>query len=71
MLPLYCAFGTDDRLARIEAAKVVFAAVSSKDKTFDVREEYRHVLLSDLGWESVADTMAHWIVKRTPSRTTA
>jgi alpha-beta hydrolase superfamily lysophospholipase len=67
-LPMYCVFGTDDRIARIEAAKAVFDAAKSRDKTFDVRADYRHVPLADLDWEPVADTIAQWIVTRAPAR---
>lgn len=67
-LPVYCVFGTDDRIARIEAAKAIVDAASSRDKTFDVRPDYRHVPLADLDWEPVADTIASWLVARAPQR---
>lgn len=67
-LPMYCVFGTDDRVARIEAAKAIVEAAASRDKTFDVRADYRHVPLADLDWEPVADTIAAWLVERAPLR---
>ena len=67
-LPIYCVFGTDDRIARIEAAKSIVDAAKSRDKTFDVRVDYRHVPLADLNWEPVADTISQWITARAPSR---
>lgn len=67
-LPIYCVFGTDDRIARIDAAKAFVDAASSRDKTFDVRADYRHVPLADLGWEPVADTIASWLLARAPQR---
>lgn len=70
-LPLYCVFGTDDRVARIEAGKAIFDAAASHDKTFDVRAEYRHVPLADLNWEPVADTISEWITGRAPARSRA
>ncbi len=67
-LPIYCVVGTDDRVAELEAARVVVSRASSRDKTFDVREDYRHVPLADLGWEAVAEAIASWIVCRATGR---
>jgi alpha-beta hydrolase superfamily lysophospholipase len=67
-LPLYCVMGTDDRIARIEAAEAIVARASSRDKTFDVRPDYRHVLLADIGWEPVADTIGTWVTTHAPTR---
>jgi alpha-beta hydrolase superfamily lysophospholipase len=67
-LPLYCVMGTDDRIARIEAAEAIVASASSRDKTFDVRPDYRHVLLADIGWEPVADTIGTWVTTHAPTR---
>jgi alpha-beta hydrolase superfamily lysophospholipase len=67
-LPLCCIMGTDDRIARIEAARAIVDAASSRDKTFHERRDYRHVLLADLGWESIADTISSWVVERIPAR---
>jgi alpha-beta hydrolase superfamily lysophospholipase len=67
-LPIYCVMGTDDRIARIEAAKAIVDRAASRDKTFDVRPDYRHVPLADLAWEPVADALAAWLVARAPAR---
>ncbi len=63
-LPIYCVFGTDDRVARIEAAKRIVDRASSREKTFDVRVDCRHVPLADLGWEAVARSIALWVGQR-------
>jgi alpha-beta hydrolase superfamily lysophospholipase len=67
-LPIYCVMGTDDRVARLEAAKAIVDRAASRDKTFDVRADYRHVPLADLGWEPIADAIASWVVARAPAR---
>lgn len=61
-LPLYVAFGTADKVASITAAKRVFTAAGSVDKTWDAREGLYHEVLNEPSWKELAETIARWIL---------
>lgn len=61
-LPLYVAFGTADKVASISAAKRIFAAAGSADKTWDAREGLYHEVLNEPSWKDLAETIARWIL---------
>lgn len=64
LLPLYVAFGTADPVASMTAAKRVFDAVGSADKTWDPREGLNHEVLNEPSWKELAEAIARWIVAR-------
>ncbi|MBX3258739.1 MAG: lysophospholipase [Labilithrix sp.] len=61
-LPLYVAFGTGDKVANMAAAKRVFAAAGSADKTWDAREGLYHEVLNEPSWKDLVESIARWIV---------
>ncbi len=61
-MPLFITFGTADRVASMSAAKRIFAAAGSADKTWDVREGLFHEVLNEPSWKDLVETIAHWIV---------
>ncbi len=60
-LPLYLAFGTGDRIASMTAAKRVFDAAGSADKTWDPREGLYHEVLNEPSWKDLVEAIARWI----------
>lgn len=63
-LPLYVAFGTEDRIASLPAAKRVFDAVGSSDKTWDPREGLYHEVLNEPSWKDLVEAIARWVSAR-------
>lgn len=63
-LPLFLSFGTTDPVASIAAARRVFDAAGSKDKTFDARDGLFHEILNEASWKDLVDLMAKWILVR-------
>jgi alpha-beta hydrolase superfamily lysophospholipase len=63
--PLYVVMGTTDPIAELAAARAVFDAAGSKDKTFDLREGLLHEPLSEPEWPQIADAIATWILAHT------
>ncbi len=61
-LPLYVVFGDDDKVASLAAAKRVFDAAGSKDKTWDERPGLYHEVLNEPCWPELVDVMATWIL---------
>ena len=61
-LPLYLVMGTTDPIAELAAARAVFAAAGSKDKTLDLREGLFHEPLSEPVWPEIAATLADWVL---------
>jgi alpha-beta hydrolase superfamily lysophospholipase len=61
-LPLYLVMGTADPIAELSAARSVFDAAASKDKTLDLREGLFHEPLSEPEWPQIADVLANWIL---------
>jgi len=61
-VPLYVAFGTGDRIASMTAAKRVFDAAGSADKTWDPREGLYHEVLNEPSWKDLAESIARWVV---------
>jgi alpha-beta hydrolase superfamily lysophospholipase len=66
-VPLYLVMGTADPIAELSAARAVFNAAGSKDKTFDLREGLLHETLSEPEWPQIADAIATWILAHTSS----
>ena len=64
-LPLYVAFGTSDRIASMTAAKRVFDAAGSADKTWDPREGLFHEVLNEPSWKDLAEAIARWVIAHT------
>jgi len=60
-MPLYVAFGTGDKIASLPAAKRVFDAAGSADKTWDPRDGLYHEVLNEPSWKDLAESMARWI----------
>lgn len=63
-LPLYITFGTADRVASITAAKKVFDAAGSADKTWDPREGLFHEVLNEPSWKDIVEPIARWILAK-------
>jgi alpha-beta hydrolase superfamily lysophospholipase len=61
-LPLYVAFGTGDKVASINAAKRIFAAAGSADKTWDAREGLYHEVLNEPSWKDLVESIARWVI---------
>jgi alpha-beta hydrolase superfamily lysophospholipase len=61
-IPLYLVMGTADPIAELSAARSVFDAAGSKDKTLDLREGLFHEPLSEPEWPQIADALASWIL---------
>jgi alpha-beta hydrolase superfamily lysophospholipase len=61
-LPLYVTFGTADPVASMSAAKRVFDAAGSADKTWDPREGLLHEVLNEPSWKDIAESIAKWIL---------
>jgi acylglycerol lipase len=61
-LPLYVTFGTADPVASMPAAKKVFDAAGSADKTWDPREGLYHEVLNEPSWKDIVEPMAKWIL---------
>lgn len=61
-LPLYVAFGTGDRIASMTAAKRVFDAAGSADKTWDPREGLYHEVLNEPSWKDLVEAIARWVI---------
>jgi len=63
-LPLYEAFGTEDRVARVSAGRTFFERAASVDKTWRECKGSYHEILNEPDWRPLADEMAAWIVAR-------
>ncbi|MDF2698083.1 MAG: Lysophospholipase [Labilithrix sp.] len=61
-LPLYMTFGTGDKVASINAAKRLFAAAGSADKTWDAREGLYHEVLNEPSWKDLVESIARWVI---------
>lgn len=61
-LPLYVTMGTADPVASFAAAKRVFDAAGSADKTWDPREGLYHEVLNEPSWKEIVEPMARWIL---------
>lgn len=67
-IPLYVTFGSADRIASMAAAKRVFDAAGSADKTWDPRDGLFHEVLSEPSWKDHVDTIARWVLSRATDR---
>lgn len=63
-LPLYVTMGAADPVASVAAAKRVFDAAGSADKTWDPREGLYHEVLNEPSWKEIVEPMARWILAR-------
>ena len=63
-LPLYVVFGTGDKVASMTAAKKVFDAAGSADKTWDPREGLFHEVLNEPSWKDIVEPIARWILAK-------
>jgi alpha-beta hydrolase superfamily lysophospholipase len=61
-MPLYVTFGTADPVASMAAAKRVFDAAGSEDKTWDPREGLFHEVLNEPSWKEIVEPIARWIL---------
>jgi alpha-beta hydrolase superfamily lysophospholipase len=61
-LPLYVAFGTGDKVASMAAARRVFDAAGSADKTWDRREGLYHEVLNEPSWKDLVEAIARWVI---------
>lgn len=61
-MPLYLVMGTADPIAELSAARAVFDAAGSKDKTLDLREGLFHEPLSEPEWPQIAGVLGDWIL---------
>jgi alpha-beta hydrolase superfamily lysophospholipase len=61
-LPLYVVFGTKDPVAKMSAARAVFDAAGSTDKTWNAREGNYHEVLNELEWPELAGSIADWVL---------
>ncbi len=61
-LPLYVTFGTQDPVAKMSAARAVFDAAGSTDKTWNAREGHYHEVLNELEWPELAGSIADWVL---------
>jgi alpha-beta hydrolase superfamily lysophospholipase len=59
-LPLYVVIGTTDPV--VAGGRELFDAVSSEDKTLDVREGLLHEVLNEPEWPDIAKSIADWIL---------
>lgn len=64
-LPLYVAFGSQDKVASLPAGKRVFDAAGSSDKTWKEYPSLYHELLNEPSWKDILDGMASWILGHT------
>jgi alpha-beta hydrolase superfamily lysophospholipase len=60
-LPVLAFFGTEDRIAKAEAAKAVFDGFRCADKTWKTYEGMRHETWNEIGWEQVAADVSSWV----------
>ncbi|KAG1664539.1 hypothetical protein FOA52_013006 [Chlamydomonas sp. UWO 241] len=63
-LPIYCGFGTVDRITSLPAAKRWLARVGGEDVTLKEFEEGYHELLAGPEWADASDAMVAWILER-------
>ncbi|KAG1664544.1 hypothetical protein FOA52_013011 [Chlamydomonas sp. UWO 241] len=63
-LPIYCGFGTLDRITSLPAAKRWLARVGSTDATLKEFEGGYHELLMGPEWADASDTMVAWMRER-------
>ena len=63
-MPLYVAFGTSDKIASMAAAKRVFDAAGSADKTWDPREGLFHEVFNEPSWKELVESISRWILAR-------
>jgi alpha-beta hydrolase superfamily lysophospholipase len=61
-LPLYVTFGAQDHVASMAAAKKIFDAAGSADKTWDPREGLFHEVLNEPSWKDIVDAIAKWLL---------
>ena len=61
-LPLYVVFGAADPIASMAAAKKVFDAAGSSDKTWDARAGLFHEVLNEPSWKDIVEPIAKWIL---------
>ncbi|WP_257455785.1 alpha/beta hydrolase [Archangium lipolyticum] len=60
-VPLFQLCGAEDRVASVEAGRLFFDAVGSKDKVYKVYPGMRHEPLNELGKEEVQGDISNWI----------
>lgn len=63
-MPLYVVVGTADPVAKPAAARAIFDAAGSSDKTWDAREGLLHEVLNEPSWRDIAASIAEWIAQR-------
>ncbi len=61
-IPLLTLFGTDDRIAKLAAAREFYDRAGGSDKTWRALDGVRHEPWNDLGWEGVVDAIADWAI---------
>lgn len=63
-LPLFVAFGGADPVASLPAAKRVFDAAGSEDKTWEPLDGLFHEILNEPSWKDLVETIARWVLAR-------
>jgi alpha-beta hydrolase superfamily lysophospholipase len=61
-MPLYVVVGTDDRIAKVGAARAFFDMAGARDKTWDAREGLFHEVLNEPSWRTIADKIADFVL---------
>jgi alpha-beta hydrolase superfamily lysophospholipase len=60
-VPLFVLAGAEDGVASVDAGRLFFEAVGSKDKVYKVYPGMRHEPLNELGKEEVHKDISNWI----------
>jgi alpha-beta hydrolase superfamily lysophospholipase len=63
-LPVYMTMGTKDPVVSMPAAKRLFDAVGSTDKTWAPQEGLLHEVLNEPSWKEVVEPIAKWILEQ-------
>jgi alpha-beta hydrolase superfamily lysophospholipase len=63
-MPLHLVMGTDDRIAKLDAARAFFDRAGARDKTWDERKGLFHEVLNEPEWPSIADRLADFVLSR-------
>jgi alpha-beta hydrolase superfamily lysophospholipase len=63
-LPLFETMGTEDRVAKLSAARAFYDRVASVDKVWSERKGGFHEGLNDPEWRELANEMADWMLAR-------